>query len=324
MIPTAWIDLAERRLEGQIEQTPLTYDPDLDLYVKWENRQTTGSFKIRGAFNKVLSLESWERQRGLVTASAGNHGQGVALAAGKIGAPVTVFASAQAVSAKIAAMRAYGAEVRLVEGGYAAAENAGKAYAAATGAVWISPYNDGQIVAGQATLGTEILRQLSPVVPSAVIVPVGGGGMIAGIGAVLSHTAPRPRLVGVQSDASPFFHALYHHGTQAGAVELDSLADGLAGAVEEGSITIPMVRKYVDALELVTEDQIAAAIAFAWRKYNEKIEGSAAVALAYALKNAPSRPDGPWVVVVSGGNIQPEIHAQICADKGEPAKNTML
>src|SRR5512133_3464053 len=110
MIPSDWLDLAARRLQGQIRQTPLTYDSDLDLYLKWENRQVTGSFKIRGAINKVLSLAPWEQQRGLVTASAGNHGQGVAVAGRLVGAPVTVFASDHAVPAKIEAMRALGAD----------------------------------------------------------------------------------------------------------------------------------------------------------------------------------------------------------------------
>src|SRR5512140_466980 len=114
MIPSEWLDLAARRLQGQVHQTPLTYDSDLDLYLKWENRQVTGSFKIRGALNKVLSLEPWEQQRGLVTASAGNHGQGVAFAGRQFGVPVTVFASNHAVPTKVEAMRALEAEVILV------------------------------------------------------------------------------------------------------------------------------------------------------------------------------------------------------------------
>src|SRR5512138_867909 len=129
MISPEWLDLAKRRIEGQIRRTPLTYDAELDTFLKWENRQVTGSFKIRGALNKVLSLEPWEQQRGLVAASAGNHGQGVAVAGQQVGAPVTVFASQHAVPAKVDAMRALGAEVRLVPGGYGAAERAGLAYA---------------------------------------------------------------------------------------------------------------------------------------------------------------------------------------------------
>lgn len=317
MIPAEWLDLATRRLQGQIQQTPLTYDSGLDLYLKWENRQVTGSFKIRGALNKVLSLEAWEQQRGLVTASAGNHGQGVAFAGRLVGAPVIVFASDHAVPSKIEAMRALGADVRLVEGGYEAAERAAQAYAEETQTTWISAYNDVQVVAGQATVGLEILEQLAPERPGTVVVPVGGGGLIAGIGAALLGVKPRPRIVGVQSVASPFLYALYNHGTQHGVVELESLADGLAGAVETSSITIPLARRFVDDFVLVTEDQIASAIAYAWRKHGETIEGSAAVALAAVMSRRISRRnmnEGPLVAVMSGGNIQAEIHARICAE----------
>ncbi len=319
MIPSAWLDLAARRIAGQVERTPLTYDPGLDLYLKWENRQVTGSFKIRGALNKVLSLERWEQQRGLVTASAGNHGQGVAVAGRLVGAPVIVFASEHAVPAKVNAMRALGADVRLVPGGYEAAERAAQACSAETGATWVSPYNDVQVIAGQATLGLEILDEMAQVAgrqPGAVIVPVGGGGLIAGIGAALDRITPRPRLVGVQSEASPFFYELYYHGTQEGAVELESLADGLAGAVEPGSVTIPLARRFVNDFLLVTEEQIAQAVVYAWQKHGEKIEGSAAVTLAAVLGGVLRGQlsiEGPLVAVMSGGNIQPEKHAQICA-----------
>jgi threonine dehydratase len=316
MIPSDWIDLAQRRLDGQIELTPLTYDPALDLYLKWENRQRTGSFKIRGAINKVLSLEPWEQQRGLVTASAGNHGQGVAQAARLVGAPLIVFASEHAVPTKVEAMRALGAEVRLVAGGYEDAERAGQACAVEMNATWVSPYNDGQVVAGQATVGREIIAQIAQQAGApalgAVIVPVGGGGLIAGIGAALEAVSPQPLLVGSQSVASPFFYALYHHGTQDGVRELESLADGLAGAVERGSITFPLVRRYVGDMVLVTEAQIAQAIAYAWQKHNERIEGSAAVSLAAVMFDAYERPSGAQVAVISGGNIQPESHARIC------------
>jgi threonine dehydratase len=318
MIPSEWIDLAARRINGQIIVTPLTYDPDLDLYLKWENRQITGSFKIRGALNKVLTLAAWEQQRGLVTASAGNHGQGVAFAGRMVGAPVLVFASDHAVPAKVEAMRALGAEVRFVQGGYELAERTGLEYATENGLTWVSPYNDGQVIAGQATVGLEVLAQLAAqargAVPGSVIVPVGGGGLVAGIAAAMQRSTPQAQIVGVQSDASPFFYHLYHTGTQAGVVEQESIADGLAGAVEEGAMTIPMVRRSVSQFVLVTEAQVAAAVAYAWAEHHEMIEGSAAVSLAAVRTGAFLRPGGPVVAVISGGNIQPERHARICAE----------
>lgn len=316
MIPTAWLDLAAHRLAGQIERTPLTYDPALDVYFKWENRQITGSFKIRGALNKVYTLDPAEQQRGLVTASAGNHGQGVALAARQVGAHAIVFASDHAVQSKLDAMRALGAEVRLVPGGYELAEQTAEQYAAETGATWVSPYNDLQVMAGQGTIGLEILEQLSPAVPGVVVVPVGGGGLISGIGAAMQPVKPRPRVVGVQSTASPFFHQLFHHGSQEGVIELPSLADGLAGRVEADSLTISLASGLVDDMILVTEEQIARAIAYAWNRHGEIIEGSGAVPLAAVLSGVLKRPDpaeGPVVVVISGGNIQPDVHARVCA-----------
>lgn len=316
MIPPEWLDQAARRLQGQIKQTPLTYDPELNLYLKWENRQHTGSFKIRGALNKILTLQPWELERGLVTASAGNHGQGVAYAARMVNAQVVVFVSEHAVPAKIEAMRALGAQVRLVPGGYDAAERSAQAFAAKTGGAWISPYNDGQVIAGQATLGLELAQQLAGRTgegyPRTVIVPVGGGGLIAGMGMALQRMDPRPRLVGAQSTASPFFHALYTRGSQAGVVKRESLADGLAGAVEEDAITIPLGRSWVDGFVLVSEEEIRAAVAFAWRRYGEKIEGAASAALAAVLGQQVA--GRPALVIISGGNIQPELFEQICGD----------
>jgi threonine dehydratase len=310
MIPQEWLTQAASRLQNRIEHTPLIYDKQNDLYLKCENRQRTGSFKLRGALNKVLTLEPWERQRGLVTASAGNHGQGVALAARETGADVIVFASEHAVPAKLDAMRALGAEIRLVEGGYADAEKMALVYAEESRSTWVSPYNDGQVIAGQGTLGLEMIEQMPLREKYACLVPVGGGGLIAGIGAAIRFTGRSIALVGVQSEASPFMYRLYQHGSQADVVEDSSLADGLAGMVEPGSITIPMVQRNVDTFVLVTEEEISQAIAYSWYHYGEQIEGSAAAALAAALKGKIAQ--RPVVVVLTGGNIQPEIHRQIC------------
>ncbi|HNT53097.1 MAG TPA: pyridoxal-phosphate dependent enzyme [Anaerolineaceae bacterium] len=309
MIPSEWLDAAAARLAGRVHITPLVYDAELDLYLKWENRQKTGSFKLRGATNKVLSLQPWERSRGLVCASAGNHGQGVALAAQEISAPVIVFASDHAAPIKLAAMAKLGAEVRTVPGGYELAERTARDFAAEQDRAWISPYNDGQVIAGQATLGLELLEQLSPFPAPICLVPVGGGGLIAGIGLALRRLPHPPRLIGVQSQASAFFHGLFHRGTQADVIETDSLADGLAGAVEADAVTIPLVKSLVDDLVLVSEEQIGQAVAFAWQRYGEMIEGSAAVALAAVLNGQVMA--RPAVVVLTGGNIQPEIHAAL-------------
>jgi threonine dehydratase len=327
MIPSPWLKEASARLAPYLIETPLTYDRQEDLYLKWENRQRTGSFKVRGAINKVLTLEPWECERGLVAVSAGNHGQGVTLAASLVGAPVVVFASEHAVPAKVEAMRNLGAEVRLTPGGYGEAEQAGLKYAAENRLTWVSPYNDGQVIAGQGTLALETLRQLAamPSPPVGVlhwIVPVGGGGLCAGIAcaiknggeSVLNYPGIQShRLVGVQSEASPFFHAIFHHGSQTGQVELPSLADGLSGPVEEVSVTIPILRRCLDDLVLVSENAIRESIIFAWQKYGERIEGAAAAPLAAVLAGGVT--ERPALVIISGGNIQPELHQQLISTR---------
>lgn len=309
MIPAEWIQEAALRIAPHVRRTLLTNDADLNLYLKWENQQVTGSFKVRGAFNKVLSLEPWEQSVGLVTASAGNHGQGVALAGQLVAAPVTVFVSNHAVSSKVDAMRSMGAEIRFVEGGYELAERIAIEYARERQSTWISPYNDGQVIAGQGTIGLELLADNLPERALTVVVPVGGGGLLSGIGAALEESRYHYRLVGVNAAASAFMHALYTRGDQAGVPDLPTLADGLTGAVETGSLTIPLVRRYAEDLITVDEEEIGRAIVFAWEKYNQKIEGSGAVGLAAVLTG---KVKSPAVVVITGGNIQPEIHAQLC------------
>jgi threonine dehydratase len=199
--------------------------------------------------------------------------------------------------------------VRLVEGGYDQAEAEGLQYSKVNNKTWISPYNDPQVIAGQGTIGMEITRQVELTPSMAVIVPVSGGGLLAGIAAALSTLSDRPRIIGVQASASAFMHALFKKGSQDNVPDLPTLADGLSGPVENGSITIPLINALVDDILLVSEDEIARAVSFAYHHYGETIEASAAVGLA-ALLSGIVQP--PAVIVVSGGNILPALHTQIC------------
>ncbi len=312
MIPFDWFTRAYERIGPYIHKTPVTFDAQHGLYLKWENHQVTGSFKARGALNKVLSLQDWELERGLVTASAGNHGQGVALAANIKHAHAVVFASAHALKIKLDAMHELEAEIHLVPGGYSEAEQAAISFARETGATWVSPYNDGLVIAGQGTIALELIEELDDPCSVTWVVPVGGGGLISGIGCVLQTLHPRPRLVAVQSDASPFLYEIYHRGTQVGVDELPSLADGLAGPVEPGSVTIPLVKSTVTDFILVSEPEIRSAIGLAWENYHERIEGSAAVALAAVATGKIT--DQPALAVLTGGNISPEEHQQIVVE----------
>lgn len=336
MIPSERLDQADARIAPHIVRTPLTHDAARNLYVKWENRQKTGSFKARGALNKVLSLSADQLARGIVTASAGNHGQGAALAGQLTGARVVCFVSEGAVPVKVDAIRALGAEIVTVAGGYPEAEAAGRKFAEENRQTWVSPYNDEQVIAGQGTIGLELIA--SPLFSgegteassATILVPVSGGGLIVGIGLALARLSPRPRLVGVQPEAAPFMHGLFYRGSQAGIPDLPSLADGLTGAVEADSITIPLARKLVDEIVLVSEEEIARAAAFAFYEYGEVVEPSGAVAIAAALRTVErndvlsGRDSGGrhpvQVAIVSGGNVQPEVHAGIAAGYAREAQ----
>ena len=311
--PRQWLAEAQQRLAPHIRQTPLEYDSKHNIYIKWENVQRTGSFKIRGALNKILSLDDWELEKGVVAASAGNHGQGVALAARMRKVKAIIVASNHAVPSKLDAMRQLGAEIHLVDGGYELAEAEGIQLAEQTGAVWVSPYNDSMVIAGQGTIGLEIADQLGTTRLAdirVIVMPIGGGGLAAGMGAAFEGLSGSIQLIGAQPEASPFFHAILTNGSQEGVVETESLADGLSGAVQEGAITIPLVKSYLTGITLVSEAEIEQAIAYAWYAHGQTIEGSAAAALAALLSGKVAH--RPAVVVLTGGNIQSDTHTEIC------------
>jgi threonine dehydratase len=314
MIPAEWVDQADTRIAPHIVRTPLTHDAARNLYIKWENHQKTGSFKARGALNKILSLTLQERAAGIVTASAGNHGQGVALAGQLTGAKVTCFVSEHAVPVKVQAIKNMGAEIVIVPGGYPEAERAGLAFAKKNNMAWVSAYNDEQVIAGQGTVGLELIQALPDLDKTTVLVPVSGGGLLAGIGLAFQRLPKRPRLVGVQPETAPFMSALFYRGSQDGIADLPSLADGLTGAVQPGAVTIELICNLVDDIVLVSEQEIARAVAFAYREYGEVIEPSGAVTLAAVQKGLAG--PGPSVAVITGGNIQPEVHARLVAEYG--------
>ncbi len=222
-------------------------------------------------------------------------------------------------SIKINAMRELGAEIRFVPGGYGDAEKAGLEYAHKQGNTWVSAYNDGQVIAGQATLALEVLS--TPQLPNKLtwVVPCGGGGLLAGIAAVVkTNPTSRPhRLVGVQSVASPYMYELFNNRPQEDVRELPSLADGLAGPVEKNSLTIPIIRNHVDEMLLVSEEQIIEAMAYAWNRYQERIEPAAAVPLAAVLTGEIS--SRPALVVISGGNIDSNQHGKLIQMTASPS-----
>jgi threonine dehydratase len=286
------------------------------LWLKCENAQLTGSFKLRGALNKTLGLSDEQLRRGLVAASAGNHGQGVAYAAHLAGAQAMIVVPDDAVRRKVEAIRRLGAEVVEIGGGYPAAEALGRRLAEERRAVWISPYNDADVIAGQGTIGIELLEQLEDLDgPVDVLVPVSGGGLAGGIGLALEGT--KFNVFAVQAQNAAFMHAVFHGRRQQDVVETATIADGLSGAVEEGSITFELVRRVVQDVLLVSEEEIVGALRRAWAEKRFPLEPSSGAALAAAWRE--DFVGRTRVVIVSGGNVAGDLLQRISAGEG-PAR----
>ncbi len=295
---------ARTRLRGVARHTPLHHSPWLSadvgvpVYLKLECWQVTHSFKLRGAYNAIAALDSVQRARGLTTASAGNHGLAVAHAARLHGADATIFVPAAAPGAKRSRIRRLGAELREVTGSYDDAAVAAREFAAATGAQLVHGFNDPDVVAGQGTVGMEIVEDLPDV--REVLVPVGGGGLAAGVGAALHVGAPGSRLLGVQSTATRAMHEAFVAGGIAPFEDAPTLCDGLAGETEAESYA--RARAALSDLRLVPEPEVGPAIRALFENEGIVAEGSAAVGIAALLSDLwPVR--GPVVVVISGGNI---------------------
>jgi len=302
VVTLADVQAAAERIGPYIVRTPLERSAllsdmaGIDVWLKFECFQLTGSFKLRGALN-ALSLH---RYRAVVTASAGNHGLGVARAASLLGVAATVVVPETASVAKVQALRRSGAELVLSGADYDTAEAAGIQLARDRHLPFISAYNDPAVVAGGGTIALEILEDLPET--RCLVVPAGGGGLISGVGVAAHGLSPEIQVYGVQSEASPALHAAMANGRRVTVDVRDSLADGLAGNVEEGSITFALLARYVREVLLVSEPQIAEAMR--WLLHNEHVlvEGSAAVGVA-ALQQQKVTPSSPLVVILSGRNV---------------------
>jgi threonine dehydratase len=282
-----------------------------EILLKCEHQQKTGSFKVRGALAKLLSLNDEQRDRGVVAASTGNHGLGVAHALSALGGTGIVCVPEHASPVKVAAIRRYGVEVRVLGRDPLETENQARHLAAETRMSYISPYNDLDVIAGQGTVGEEIVRQLGGRPVDAVVVAVGGGGLISGVGASVKSALPRVRLVG----ASPVNDAAMAASVKAGEVTqvdaLPTISDGTAGGLEEGSITLPLCAELVDDWVLVTEREIHSALRLMIDTEHQLIEGAAALAIAAGLKTARGGSGGGATVIVScGANISSKALAE--------------
>ena len=302
---------AARRLAPHLIETPLEPSPFLSeitgvpVRLKLECVQPTRSFKVRGAFNALLSLGPELGRRPLLAASAGNHGLGVALAARALGARAILYLPADAPETKVRRIRELGADVRLVDGSYDDAEAKALAAAAAGEGHLVHPFDDAAVVAGQGTVALEITARWSGV--EEVVVPVGGGGLLAGVGAALEAPASH-RVWGVQSERTRAMHDAFRAGRSVPTDIVPTLADGLAGGVTDRSYT--RASAVTDDVRLVREEALAGAVRELYRHHGVVAEGSAAVAVA-ALIEGVVTPGGPTAVVVTGGNMDGERLARI-------------
>ena len=298
---------AATRIAPYIRRTPLDEALALSqqggdaVYLKQENLQHTGSFKLRGAFNKLLSLAPDARAGGVVTASSGNHGAAVAHALRTLGAPGVIFVPEHAAAVKVDAIRRLGAEVRFHGEDSVDTELYARAHAERSGQAYISPYNDRAIVAGQGTAGVEIAAELPHV--DTVYVTVGGGGLISGVAAALKAARPTVRVVGCLPANSPVMYESVRAGRIVEMPSLPTLSDGSAGGIERDAITFDLCRALVDDWVLVSEEEIAAAMRLVMETQHLLIEGAAGAAVAGYLKDAQRGRGQTVAIVLCGGNI---------------------
>lgn len=304
---------AHSRIQPYVSETPLEHSPAFsqlsgaEVWLKLENLQHTGSFKVRGAMNKLLSLSPAQLAAGVVTASSGNHGAGVAFGLSKLGAKGVVFVPAGASETKLEAIRLYGAGIQTYGTTGDDTEIFARRYAETNQMVYISPYNDFEVIAGQGTIGLEMGQQLeSNSVPDVVFVTVGGGGLISGIAAYLKSVSPKIQIVGCQPENDAAMLASIRAGKIVEIEAKPTLSDGSAGGLEPGSITFELCQNWVDRWVTVSETEIRNAVRHYINTYQQPIEGAAGVALAGLIKQGTQYSGARATVVVCGQNISPQ------------------
>lgn len=309
---------AETRIRPYIRLTyldPSPYFSELSgakVYFKCEHLQHTGSFKVRGALNKVLTLTKKQQNAGIVTASTGNHGAAVAFALTKVGGNCIVFVPENSAPSKIEAIRRMGADVRFHGKDSIEAELEARDFAIRNNKKYVPPYNDPQVIGGQGTIAVELHQQLRRI--DAVFVAVGGGGLISGVAAYLKQLNPAIQIVGCFPENSQVMLQSVKAGHILDLPSLPTLSDGTAGGIEAGSITFPLVSALVDRYETVTEQEISSNLRRYLRVHHQLIEGSAAVPIAALLKNKRAFTGKNVIVVLCGGNIDLETLSTVLRD----------
>lgn len=299
--------IAENRIRSYIRETPLDFSLPLSkvthaqVYLKCENLQYTSAFKVRGAFNKLLSLTSEQCQQGVVTASSGNHGAAIAFGLSKLKIPGVVFIPENASSAKIDNIRNYEIPLEFYATDCMQTEIYAKEYAKRHNMLYVSPYDDVEVIGGQGTIALEITRQLDKV--DVILVPVGGGGLISGIAGYIKAVSPKTKIIGCMPENSPVMAESIKAGKIVEMETLPTLSDATAGGIESDAMTFELCQKFVDDYILVSEQEIKDAIITLIKAQHLLVEGAAGVALAALLKSADKFTDKNVVVVLSGANI---------------------
>lgn len=321
MVTLEDIQKAQKTTVAYVQQTPLCRSDFLselcqaEVYLKLDNLQPTHSFKVRGVMNKLINLSRAEKAKGVVTASAGNHGQAVAFGASKLGFSAKVVVPTNTPQVKIDGIKRYGAELLLYGENYPESEAKAKQLAQQEGRLYISPYNDPYIVAGHGTAGLEILKQQPDT--DIVIVPVGGGGLISGISLAVKNVKPTTQVIGVQSEAVPIMYESFKAGKIVAPHrhQQNTVAEGLSGGIEEGSITFDIAKHCVDRVMLVKEETIRKAVYLLCQEEGLVVEGSGAAGVALLLENAAAFAGRCVVLEVTGGNIDQSRLKEIIAEQ---------
>lgn len=303
---------ASRALNGVVRKTDVIYAPKLckntELYLKTENLQITGSFKVRGAYYKMTRLSEEEKAKGVIACSAGNHAQGVALAAQKNGIKAVICLPDGAPISKVEATKSYGAEVCLVEGVYDDAYKKALQLRDEKGYTFIHPFDDEDVIAGQGTIALELIEQLPDL--DAIIVPIGGGGLISGIAYTAKTLNPRIKIYGVEATGAPSMKNALAHGKVEELAAVSTIADGIA-VKKPGDLTYEICSKYVDEIVTVSDDEISAAILALMEQHKLVTEGAGAVAVAAAMFGKIDLAGKKSVCVLSGGNIDVTILSRV-------------
>lgn len=306
LLTKAMVQEASSRLHGMIHTTPLIYSSffshlaEANIYLKLENMQKTGSFKIRGAYNKIASLTEEQKKHGVIAASAGNHAQGVAYAATKADIPCTIVMPMTAPLTKIVATRGYGAKVILWGEGYDEAYQQALAIQEKSGATFVHGFDDLEIMAGQGTVAWEMMEQMPCL--EAVLIPAGGGGLLAGVAYALKSRNPAIKVIGVQSREAPGLYQSFKQETLTPKPTGKTIADGICVKVP-GQLTTEIIKAYVDDMILVQDEEIAMTILALLERSKIVVEGAGASALAAAVRKLPGLKGLHIGVIISGGNI---------------------